>query len=476
MLKPETAAADIRRQDEETGTATPSTMQQSAARSDPVELPERIGGYSVLDVAGSGNMAIVYTGYDPEGDRDVAIKVCELKGVDDRLMVRQRKLFFNEVRTAQLLDHPNIVRVLDSGEQGRQLYLVMEHVGGSQSLSDYCAPDNLLPVEQVAQIAYTVARALDYAHRRGVIHRDIKPSNILLTPAGLLKIADFGVAQNDIGDNTTQVLGLFGSPYYMSPEQVRDQPLTGQTDLYALGVVMFELLTGRRPFLATKFDALLDLILHKPAPSVRELRSEVPEALARIVATALEKDTGRRYRCGREMASDLAAIFGGLSQVQNALTEELRFDLTRQLRVFSEFPDAELMEMLRSSEWREYGEGERLATEAWPDQAFFVLVAGDVTVSKRGVSILRFTRGDCFVELSRVGGAADAVQVTADDDVTLLQVNATALDATSTGCQLHFYRAFVRTLVERLTREEPGQGQERASGARKDEIPPSGAL
>jgi serine/threonine protein kinase len=436
-------------------------------------MPEKIGKYVVLDVAGSGNMAVVYTGYDPDANRDVAIKVCDLSRVDERVLARQRKLFFNEVRTAQLLDHPNIVRVLDSGDQGQELFLVMEHVGGSQRLSDYCEPASLLPFEQVAQIGYTCARALDYAHRRGVIHRDIKPPNILLTPGGLLKIADFGVAQNYLAENTTQVLGILGSPYYMSPEQVRDEPTNGQTDIYSLGVTLFELLTGRRPFVARTMDQLVDLVLREPAPDVRAIRPEVPQALAQVVARALEKDLSRRYASGREMATELASGFAGLGQPQASLSDELRMDLTRQLAVFSEFLDTELEEVLQASRWHEYAEGERIPTEAWVEPAFFVVVSGEAAVVRHGTPILRLGRGDGFVDLGRLG-APDTLQVTASDDVTLLQFSTAALEQASVGCQLHFYKAFVRTLVERLTRAEATA--ERSHGGRdhRHEDPESG--
>ncbi|MDX1513558.1 MAG: serine/threonine-protein kinase, partial [Gammaproteobacteria bacterium] len=199
------------------------------------ELPQKFGKYHVLGLAGRGNMGVVYLGYDPFADRQVAIKVSAapdpLDGTSSRLA---RKLFFNEAHMAGVLEHPNILRILDAGEEGGEPYIVMEFVEGGNTLQPFCDPENLLPVPEVADIVARCAKALDYAHCRGVIHRDIKPTNIMRTPEGDVKIGDFGVAQRTMAD-TTHVMGILGSPRYMSPEQIREETISGQTDLYSLG-------------------------------------------------------------------------------------------------------------------------------------------------------------------------------------------------------------------------------------------------
>jgi serine/threonine protein kinase len=310
------------------------------------ELPKKIGKYPVLGIAGRGNMGVVYTGYDPFSDRDVAIKVCSLEGDQESTNRVARKLFFNEARMAGLLDHPNILRVLDAGENNRQPYIVMEYVEGGATLRPHCALPKLLPVPRVAEIVNKCANALDYAHRRGVIHRDIKPTNIMLTPDGDVRIADFGIAHRPL-DDTTHVTGLLGSPRYMSPEQAQEQTVTYQTDLYSLGVVMFVLLTGNPPFTAPSLTDLLGEIVEKPAPSIRDFRPELSEGLESIVHCALQKDLRKRYRSGGELASDLAAVFDNIDHQEHSDNEEKRFDLVRKIRFFNELSDSELWETIR---------------------------------------------------------------------------------------------------------------------------------
>ncbi len=273
-------------------------------------IPEKIDKYRVLAIAGRGSMGTVYTAYDSFAERDVAIKVCESIGVDERIGSDElnRELFLNEGHITSSLDHPNILRVLDAGEHEGEAYIVMEHVGGGNTLKRYCDARSLLPIERVAKIVFKCARALDYTHRRGVIHCDIKPSNIMLTPEGEVKIGDFGIAKRLA--EITRAVNIMGSPRYMSPEQIREEEVCGQTDLYSLGTVLFELLTGRPPFSEARvLSQLINLVLHGKLPAVRDLRPDIPAGLEFIVDRALAKEREGRYQSGAEMASDLAALF-----------------------------------------------------------------------------------------------------------------------------------------------------------------------
>jgi serine/threonine protein kinase len=184
-----------------------------------------------------------------------------------------RKLFFNEAKVAGKLRHPNIVGVFDAGVEGDVCYIVMEMIFGGRTLFDHCQPDSLLPIEDVVRVIFKSARALDYAHRQGVIHRDVKPRNILLTEDGEVKLSDFSIALRTQGDATdTQVHGYIGSPLYMSPEQVKDDTITNQTDIFSLGVVMYELLTGRHPFAADNLPAIAHRITEKIPTPLLEMR------------------------------------------------------------------------------------------------------------------------------------------------------------------------------------------------------------
>ena len=247
-----------------------------------------LGKYDVFHEIGRGSMGVVYLGHDPFSGRDVAIKVAIPESLQDQSGGgRYRKLFFNEAKVAGKLRHANIVAVYDAGVEDEICYIVMELIGGCRTLYDHCQPDSLLPIEEVVRVIFKSARALDYAHRQGVIHRDIKPRNILLTEDGEVKLSDFSIALRTQADATdTQVHGYIGSPLYMSPEQVRDDTINNQTDIFSLGVVMYELLTGRHPFAADNLPAIAHRITEKIHAPLVELRSDVPQILARILDRA----------------------------------------------------------------------------------------------------------------------------------------------------------------------------------------------
>jgi serine/threonine protein kinase len=195
-------------------------------------LPEKIGKYVIINEVGRGSTGNVYLSHDPYYRRDVAIKVYNISNDDDdpeRARVT-RKMFFNEAHMVGMLQHPNILPIYDAGEEDGKYYVVTEHVHGARTLAKYCKPDNLLRVDDVVEIVYKCAKALHYAHSRGVIHRDIKPSNIMLTTDNDVRIIDFGIALVNDSD-VSQIQGIAGSPSYMSPEQVQSHALTNRSDL-----------------------------------------------------------------------------------------------------------------------------------------------------------------------------------------------------------------------------------------------------
>ena len=306
-------------------------------------LPSKIGKYEILEIAGRGNMGIVYLAHDPFEDRRVAVEVCNLEDEASESTASRiaRKLFFNEAHTAGALDHPNILRVFDAGEEEEGPYIVMEYVEEARTLSSFCSAENLMPISQVAEVLFQSARALDYAHRRGVVHRDIKPTNLMLTANGDVKIGDFGIAQGAQAE-TTQIMGVLGSPRYMSPEQAREDDLSNQTDLYSLGVVGYELLVGQPPFIGQGFLRLMYKILHEEAAPVREVRPELPASLETIIQCAIHKNLDQRYKMGRELASDLALAFGALEEAAVDLSQDDKFSIVRQLRFFNDLSDSEV--------------------------------------------------------------------------------------------------------------------------------------
>lgn len=411
--------------------------------------PQQIGKYQIVGVAGQGNMGVVYVGHDPFSDANVAIKVCsDTPGGGFKIA---RKLFFNEAHTAGSLDHPNILSVLDAGEQDGQPYIVMEYVAGGETLRSHVTPETLLPLPRVIEVLYQCAKALDYAHRRGVIHRDIKPSNIMLTADGVVKIGDFGIAQHAHSD-VTQLLGLLGSPRYMSPEQVREEDLTQQSDLFSLGVVAYELVTGKPAFAGRSMAQLVRRIVHdEPAP-VASLRPQAPPGLVAIIAKAMAKQLQSRYEYAHEMAADLASLFGSMDHRAPAPSARERFDALRSLAFFNEFSDSELGEVLAAGSWRDVRAGATMIAENEPGTAFYVLVDGEASAQLDGVEVGLLLAGECFAEMAVLTQEPRGASVVATEASTLLRIDGTQIERATMGCQLRLTQIFLRTLLRRLAR------------------------
>ena len=260
----------------------------------PADEPEKIGKYVIINKIGKGSTGTVFLSHDPYYRRDVAIKVYNSEEDADAEKARvARKMFFNEAHMVGMLQHPNIMPIYDAGEEDGSYYVVTEHVQGARTLAAYCRPDNLLRIDDVVEIIYKCAKALHYAHGRGVIHRDIKPSNVMLTIDNDVRIIDFGIAIVRDSD-VSRIEGIAGSPSYMSPEQVQSEELTSRSDLYSLGAVMYELLTGFRPFRADNLSKLLHQIVY--ATPVCVLSTRQPFAYRRCRRNHLQMRQGFALR------------------------------------------------------------------------------------------------------------------------------------------------------------------------------------
>jgi eukaryotic-like serine/threonine-protein kinase len=340
----------------------------------PSSVPERIGKYYVVHEVGRGSTGAVYLSHDPFYGRDVAIKLYHSTSVDDAEARNARRMFMGEAHMIGKLQHPNIVPIYDAGEEEGRRYVVTEHIHGARTLSAYCRAGSLLPVDQVVQIIYKCAKALHYAHSRGVVHRDIKPSNILLTQDGDVRIVDFGIAL--VSDSEISRLeGVAGSPAYMSPEQVQGHELDTRSDLYSLGAVAYEMLCGQRPFRAGALGKLLRQIVQSSPEPLREVRPEIPEELDAIVARALQKDPDHRHRNGAEFAAELTRVHQKLRNVQPAFDGEERFAVLRKLRFFHEFSHAEIREVMRAGCWMECQAGDAVLRPGDSDDLSFSISA-----------------------------------------------------------------------------------------------------
>ncbi|WP_313951737.1 serine/threonine-protein kinase [Accumulibacter sp.] len=417
---------------------------------------EKVGKYELVREIGRGATSTVYLGNDPFTQREVAIKVAFPAILKDPKRGRlNTQLFLNEAALIGKLSHPHIVQIYDAVVDDNYCYIVMEYVPGG-TLESVCTPDKLLPVQRIVEIIFKCTRALDFAFRAGIIHRDIKPANILLTSAdakqGDIKISDFGAAIIGAPDRTL-ILGI-GSPAYMSPQQVQDRRLDQQTDIYSLGVVMYQLLTGQLPFQGrNSYDIIYQIINAEPRrPSA--LRSDIPAALEAIVARAMSKELETRYPNWEEFSDDLAQAFrtrqAKVSVGQMADLE--KFETLRSFPFFADFSDVEIWEVVRFSQWTRVSPGTVIIRDGDRGDFFCFLAEGELKVLKNGMVLEMLTSGECVGEMAVIGKAqprrgADIVAVT---EAALVRISESALQAASDACRVHFYQSFLAVLSERL--------------------------
>src|SRR5512135_931436 len=278
-----------------------------------------LGRYEIVGELGQGAMGVVYKATDPLIDRIVAIKTITLSLAQEEREEYEAR-FYQEAKAAGRLSHPNIVTIFDVGRTGDIAYIAMEFLQGRE-LRDILNDKKLLPVDQVVDIVAQVALGLDYAHEHGVVHRDIKPSNIMVGRDGHVKITDFGIARMASAGVRTQTGMVLGSPKYMSPEQVMGKLTDQRSDIFSLGVMLYEMLTGQPPFLGENVNAIMYQTLNAIPQPPSALNAAVPEILNFIVAKALAKDLEHRYQSALDFANDLRASRGATLRRQISVAE-----------------------------------------------------------------------------------------------------------------------------------------------------------
>ncbi|EXI89210.1 MAG: Serine/threonine-protein kinase PrkC [Candidatus Accumulibacter regalis] len=416
-------------------------------------MTEKIGKYQIIRTLGKGATAVVYLAEDPDLNRQVAIKLIRF-GKDSAAMSRRlRKIFQTEDAIGRRLDHPNIVKVYDAVVEKDQAYLVMEFVDGG-ALDRFCSINRLLPMHRVIGIIFKCCLALDHAFRQGVVHRDIKPANILLDADDNPRITDFGLGlnlQKDMGQDSTFVMGV-GSPAYMSPEQVKNYPLNHKTDLYSLGVLLFQLLTGRLPFRANNPATLVYKIVNMDSPSVCALNPNLPAGLDAIIKKSLEKDLYSRYRNGAAFAKDLSAVRYQMLDEDQTQQDLTHFQTLRKLDFFVDFEDIELWEVLRISRWQEITEKVTLIREGDTHRKFGVIIDGFVEVSTNGRVICRLGSSDVIGEMTFLHPTdtlRHATVVTLERTL-FLEVNSAALELASDELRERFNKVLLTRVLARL--------------------------
>ena len=414
---------------------------------------EKIGKYEIIKTLGKGATAVVYLANDPDRGHPVAIKLIRFNEDNAAMSRRLRKLFQTEGATGRRLDHPNIVKIYDAVIESDRAWIVMEYVEGT-SLEDYCAINKLLPMHRTIGIIFKCCLALDHAFRQGVVHRDIKPANIMVTADDNPKIADFGLALNikkDMNTDSTFVMGV-GSPAYMSPEQIKNYPLNQKTDLYSLGVVLFQLLTGRLPYRAANQGALVYKIVNMEIPSVCALNPNLPAALDPIIRKALEKDLYSRYRNGAEFAKDLSTVRYQILDEDETVQDMTHFEKLRRLEFFLEFEDIELWEVLRICVWHNLDSKVTLIREGEKNRLFGIIINGFVEVSVEGRSLCRLGAGEVIGEMTYLHPSdhkRHATVVTLEPTL-FLEINSSALELGSDELLERFNKALTAKVLARL--------------------------
>ncbi|MBS2037630.1 serine/threonine protein kinase [bacterium] len=269
-------------------------------------LGRQFGEWATVKRLGAGGMAVVYKGvsvHTMNDDEAVAIKVMNPELAQDQ---DYRRRFSREVQISRTLDHPNVVRMIDFGEQDGILYLSMEYIQG-ETLRDML-PSKGLPLPEGMPIALGIAQGLIHAHQKGIVHRDLKPDNIMVTEGKLVKVMDLGLAKREESENVTRTGDTFGTPAYMAPEQITGGTLLPATDQYAFGVMLFELFSGRRPFEVADSLTLVMKHLQEPPPRIREYKSQLPDELESMIDRMLLKDPSKRYKSLVEVQIELTKI------------------------------------------------------------------------------------------------------------------------------------------------------------------------
>jgi predicted Ser/Thr protein kinase len=271
-----------------------------------VFLARQFGPWVTVKRLGAGGMAVVYKGVSTETmdeTQAVAIKVMNPELAQD---VEYRRRFNREIQISRTLDHPNVVRMIDYGEQDGILYLSMEYIQGD-TLRDLI-PEKGLPLHEALPHALGICSGLIHAHQKGIVHRDLKPDNVMVTQSSLVKVMDLGLAKREESENVTKTGDTFGTPAYMSPEQITGGTLMPATDQYAFGVMLFEMLTGRRPFEVADSLTLVMKHLQEPPPRIRSYKSHLPEELEAVIDRMLLKDPAKRFKSLAEVQAELAKI------------------------------------------------------------------------------------------------------------------------------------------------------------------------
>lgn len=418
-----------------------------------IVVPDEIGRYTVGHRIGSGTCGVVHLALDNVLSREVAVKLSPMGSAEFSTgkVPGAQRAYQTEIVAAGRLRHPNIVTVYDAGQYEELNFLVMEAVEG-ESLKAYGKGQEPLPAYQALQVIIDCCYALDYSHEQGILHRDIKPANIMLDHSGAAKLLDYGIAVGLGEDSALDRQGpTLGTPNYMSPEQILGRELTPASDFYSLATVLFELLSGRQLFKAKKVKDLFRTVVNQPAPRLDEFKPEMPEALADIIACALQKNPLNRYQSGADMAAELEPFVESFRIVEQRPPAQRRFirQLTQQT-FFQGFSDVEVAQLLEQVKIHTFSPGDDLKPSDKTDRSLLIITDGLVRVCESDDLVAVLGEGDCVGEQGFIHGTPDSRTLTALTTVHALNVSTDALSELPPKTHLHYYNTISTLLTKRL--------------------------
>jgi eukaryotic-like serine/threonine-protein kinase len=413
-----------------------------------MKLPYRLGKYELIMQIGVGATGKVFLAHDTFAHREVAIKVIDQGTLSDPEFSEENlKQFITEISLAGRLEHPHIVAILDASVTDDEGYVAMEYIPGG-NLARFTLPDNLLPIETVLQIIFKCCGALDYAYRQGVIHRDIKPENLMLVAGTEVKIADFGSSIFYQAQVTQKV--VVGSPSYMSWEQISGERLTFASDMYSLGVVAYQLLTGTLPFRANKMTELFDAIANQQPEPPSKFRPEISAKLDTIILRMIGKLPSDRYESWAELALEIAEA-GRFSSLHQPVNDSDKFTMLRKNHELAEFTDPDLWELIQASTWSRIPSRTIMLKEGDPAESMYILAEGSIKVTKNGRLLNVIKPAEHFGEMSYIKrGTPRHATLETMSDCIVAEFTFDALDNLSKGCQLRLSRILLNAMTDRV--------------------------
>jgi serine/threonine-protein kinase len=424
-----------------------------------------LGRYRIREQIGKGGMATIYRATDELIGRDVAVKVTDTSQVGKDVTAESVNLQFSmEMQISGQMAHHSFVTVYDAGMEGQYCYLVMELLEGVSLDQIIHGATKPMDMRQKLDILIQVARALHFSHQRGVVHRDIKPSNIMILPNNLAKVLDLGVAQISEGSSIRLTVkppsGVGGTPYYMSPEQVNKGAIDGRSDLFSLAVVAYELLTGRRPFMADNLFALYERILRGNPTPIQDVNPTIPDRVAAIISLCMNKDPNLRLASTLAFADQLDEIINeSFFEGDGALISQETLTILKKYRAsfafFYDLDNSQLYRLLQVCQVKKYKAGEVVFQEGEVARDMYLVMSGQVRVSRgpspdKSVTIQLLKRGDIFGEMGIIDGGPRSATTIADVDSQALaihQVSILRCDANTSG---KLYRNLAQILSQKL--------------------------